>query len=173
MTEQSPKRILVIDDDVDYRNLLVRLLSKAFPGVKVASLDPLKKGLPGDGFDWAQFDVVIIDYNLGKVGSGLACVERIRKHAESPPATILLTAEGNEEIAAKAFRQGVHDYLPKQGLTGKTLTNSIKSAFNVRSNQVRKNREISLNATRFSRTFFYEQANLAREEATQGFSRAL
>ena len=173
MTEQTPKRILVIDDDVDYRTLMVRLLQKSFPKVKVANLDPLKKGLPGASFDWGQFDVVIIDYNLGKAGSGLECVRNIRKQSKHPPATILLTAEGNEDVAAKAFRHGVHDYRRKQGLTADVLIKSIRAAFKVRGSQVNQDREVSLNATQFSRTFFYDQVNLAREEAAQGKSRAL
>jgi EAL domain-containing protein (putative c-di-GMP-specific phosphodiesterase class I)/DNA-binding response OmpR family regulator len=173
MTEETPKQILVIDDDPNYRALLLDLLGKAFAKIQVATLDPLKSGLPDASFDWTRFDVVIIDSNLGKAGSGLECVDTIRRSSNRPPATVLLTEEGSEELAAKAFRQGVHDYLRKQGLTGRILVNSIRSAFEVRDSQKNKHEEISLNATQFSRTFFYEQANLARSEADAGKSRAL
>jgi hypothetical protein len=66
MTEETPKQILVIDDDPNYRALLLDLLGKAFAKIQVATLDPLKSGLPDASFDWTRFDVVIIDSNLGR-----------------------------------------------------------------------------------------------------------
>jgi DNA-binding response OmpR family regulator len=56
-------------------------------------------------------DAVLLDQQLPDV-TGLDLLEALRSRAQ-PPAVILVTAHGNESLAARALRQGADDYLAK------------------------------------------------------------
>ncbi len=173
MTNQVPKRVLVIEDDPDYRNLLQRFLNKAFPDAGVDLYDPAAKGRPDAGFDWSAFDVLVLDYRLGENENGLDWLREFKKNDKKFPATILLTAAGSEEVAVRALRFGAHDYLKKQNLNAKRLAESIADAFNVRAEEENITHSLTINASRFSKSYFYGQFDLAFEEAEKGENRAV
>ena len=56
-------------------------------------------------------DVVLLDHQLPDT-TGLEVLEAIRTRPQ-PPAVILITAHGNESLAATALRRGADDYLAK------------------------------------------------------------
>ena len=56
-------------------------------------------------------DVVLLDHQLPDT-TGLEVLEAIRARPQ-PPAVILITAHGNESLAATALRRGADDYLAK------------------------------------------------------------
>ena len=56
-------------------------------------------------------DVVLLDHQLPD-SNGLEVLEAIRSRPQ-PPAVILITAHGNESLAATALRRGADDYLAK------------------------------------------------------------
>ena len=56
-------------------------------------------------------DIVLLDHQLPD-STGLEVLEAIRARS-NPPAVILVTAHGNESLAASALRQGADDYLAK------------------------------------------------------------
>ena len=117
MSDNTPlKRILIFDDDVDQRKLLLVYLGKMFDGVELEEYDPLVLGAPDESFDWSKFDVLILDYFLCLHGvTGLDILHANRKNPDFP-ATIMLTGAGNEEVAVRALKAGVYDYLRKQSL---------------------------------------------------------
>ncbi len=173
MTHDSPKRVLVVDNSDDYCEFLIGFMSKAFPDAEVTTYDPVAKGAPGSEFDWSEFDVLIMEYRLGPEENGLDWLQRFKHDHTRFPATILLTASGNEDIAVRALRYGAHDYLRKQNLSTERLAESIDDAFNVRTKQSSSTQSLTLNASRFSKSFFYGQFSLAFEEAEKGENRAV
>ena len=173
MTQNAPKQVIIVDDSDDYLDLLVRFMKKAFPDAAVTPYNPIGKGAPGPDFDWSKFDVLIMEYRLGPEENGLDWLRRFKHDHARFPATILLTASGNEDIAVRALRYGAHDYLRKQNLSPKRLAESIADAFNVRTRQSGATQSLTLNASRFSKSFFYGQFSLAFDEAEKGENRAL
>ena len=173
MTSSAPRRILVVDDDEDYRILLARFLAKAFPSTDVHQYDPVQTGPPAPDFDWTDYDVLILDYKLGAEENGLDWLRRYKRDSANFPVTILLTAAGSEELAVRALRHGAHDYLRKQSLDAKVLAGSIADAFNVRARHLKAERSLTLSASKFSKSFFYSQFELAFAEAEKGENRAL
>jgi DNA-binding NarL/FixJ family response regulator len=117
-------RILVIDDDEDLRNLLAHYLRQEWPSAEVAEYDPLSHELPDASFPLGGYDVVILDYMLGR-GDGLEWLQQFKKRSDCPP-VLFLTGAGNESIAVRAMKAGADDYQRKQELSRERLIISIR-----------------------------------------------
>jgi len=128
MSNLSINKVLIIDRSARFRRLLNRFFHKNFPNAEVAEYDP-KKGCPDNTFPWNDFDLVFLNFAIGASGNGLDWL-KICKTGLKFPATILTTDHGDEEIAVRAFRSGVDDYLNKDGLTSSALKHSIDRAMN-------------------------------------------
>jgi len=117
-------RVLVIDDDPDLRNLLVHYIRQQWPGGDVEEYDPLERDKPGADFALGAYDVIILDYMLGR-GDGLKWLIDFKKRPDCPP-IIFLTGAGNEIIAVRAMKAGADEYQRKQELTKERLITAIR-----------------------------------------------
>lgn len=162
MTEEHIiRRILILDDDSDYRRLLLTHLKKLFPGTELVEYDPLASGVPGDAFDWAAYDILLLDYYLCIHGvTGLDILQTNRKNALFP-ATLMLTGAGTEEIAAKAIRAGVYDFIRKDRLDKSRLASAIRLAHKKHSLHLEKLREVTSQSKAFNKAIFYRSLELA------------
>src|SRR3989344_3033379 len=70
MSVLSIQNILIIDDSADYRKLLTTFFRKVCPSAHVEEYDPAK-GRPPESFSWGDFDLLILDYDLGNGENGL------------------------------------------------------------------------------------------------------
>ncbi len=117
-------RVLIIDDDPDLRNLLTQYIRQQWPAGDIAEYDPLERDMPGKDFPLQSYDVIILDYMLGR-GDGLRWLEELRKRPKCPP-IIFLTGAGSEIIAVRAMKLGAADYQRKQELTKERLITAIR-----------------------------------------------
>jgi CheY-like chemotaxis protein/tRNA A-37 threonylcarbamoyl transferase component Bud32 len=117
-------RILVIDDEEDFRNLLSRYIRAQWPDAEIEAYDPLERELPDVSFPLRSYDVIILDYMLGR-GDGLEWLKSL-KQREDCPKILFLTGAGNEIIAVRAMKAGADDYQRKQELTRDRLITSIR-----------------------------------------------
>jgi FixJ family two-component response regulator len=117
-------KILIIDDDEDLRAILAHHLKQEWPGLAVEQFDPLERDMPDASFPLGSYDVVILDYMLGR-GDGLEWLEAFKKRADCPP-VLFLTGAGNEVIAVRAMKAGADDYQRKQELTREKLVTSVR-----------------------------------------------
>lgn len=140
------KRILILDDDSDFRKLIMSFLSSENKDTELIEYDPVAKGIPGAEFDWSSYGVLILDYNLGVNNLTGIDVLNSNKNNNLFPATIMLTGEGDEEIAVRALKSGVTDYLRKGQLKKGQLKASVEAAFE--SYNLRQNRRYSLDEVR-------------------------
>lgn len=122
-------KVLVVDDDKDYRTLLRHHITTKWPKAQVTEFDPAKAPLL-DPKQAAQYDIVLLDYLLGQI-NGLDYLKQFRLDPAFPP-VIMLTAEGNELLAVSAIKLGAADYIPKRSVTHATLTHSIEEALDAR-----------------------------------------
>src|SRR5436190_17489549 len=126
-------RILIIDDDVDLRNLLERYITQQWPESQVDQYDPLDHDIPGASFALGTYDVVILDYMLGR-GDGLVWLQALKRRDDCPP-VLFLTGAGNEIIAVRAMKAGADDYQRKQELTREKLVASVRDLMHKASGQ--------------------------------------
>ena len=117
-------RILIIDDDEDFRALLAQYIRKQWPQVEIEQFDPLTRDMPDASFALGTYDVVILDYMLGR-GDGLEWLAQFKQRGDCPP-VLFLTGAGNEIIAVRAMKAGADDYQRKQELTAEKLITSLR-----------------------------------------------
>lgn len=119
-------RVLLIDDDPAFRQLLAELVMVCSPGAAVEQYDPAARGRPGADFGLTEFDLILLDYRLGQ-DDGLDWL-RDFKSKPNCPQTVILTGEGNESVAVRAMKLGADNYLAKQRLSKDALAEVIKEA---------------------------------------------
>ena len=117
-------RLLIIDDDEDLRTLIAHYIRQQWPDAEVEQFDPLERNMPDAAFPLGSYDVVILDYMLGR-GDGLEWLQNFKKRSDCPP-VLFLTGAGNEIIAVRAMKAGADDYQRKQELTREKLISSIR-----------------------------------------------
>ena len=117
-------RVLLIDDDPDLRSLLAHYIRQRWENAEVEEYDPLSRELPDEAFPLGSYDVVILDYMLGR-GDGLDWLQRLKRRAGCPK-ILFLTGAGNEIIAVRAMKAGADDYQRKQELTREKLIASLR-----------------------------------------------
>jgi len=171
MSDISLEKILILDDNSDYRKLIKTFISKLLPSVETIEYDPVYEGVPDDDFNWAEIDVLLLDYHLSIVGT--TGLDILHKHHKNPsfPATIMLTGAGTEEVAVRALKTGIYEYQPKQSLTKDKLKQSIIHAWEDKKSQREKRQEITQHNKSFSKEVFYE--NLENALVRKDTERAL
>jgi DNA-binding response OmpR family regulator len=127
MAEPPLPRILLVDDDPDIARLVQHILSShgLGPALQVTTGREALAALNG-------VDIVLLDQQLPDT-SGLDVLDAI-KGRPAPPAVVLVTAHGNESLAAAALRRGADDYLAKDSALGDLLPQIVE--------RVRRNREM-------------------------------
>lgn len=156
------KKALIIDDDEDYRNLLVRKLQRNFPELEVMEIDPVSDELPGNGFDWHPIDFILLDYNLGTDITGLDWYRQFE--AGELPATILLTAKGSEEVAVKAIKLGVDNYIAKEKFDDVKLSESITRCVADKYEERKKRLDMADQINVFNKSNFINRLRLVTNE---------
>lgn len=118
---------LLVDDNPDDRMLVARALRREFPQAtltQIADRRSFDEALEAGGFDLA-----VTDYRL-RWSDGLEVFRRIRaRHPDCP--VILFTATGNEELAVRAMKEGLSDYILKSPRHFKRLPAAVRLALDL------------------------------------------
>lgn len=102
-------KILVVEDDVDQRDLIRETLQDHFGPDTVTCAECGHEVL---GWDLSTFDAVLTDYNLPDI-SGMEFLRAILQRCDRP--VIVVTGENVRQTAAQAIRAGAYDYIVKAG----------------------------------------------------------
>jgi len=116
--------ILVVDDDGLERLLMNNTLMRAFHTENI-----LMAAQPEEALDLCRFDApscVFIDYNMLRM-DGLELGALIRKEMPYIP-LVLMTAVGDETLAATAIRNGFSDYVPKSRIDPESIVGIVERA---------------------------------------------
>ena len=152
------KQSLIIDDDEDYRNLIGRKLGRSFPGINVNEIDPISDKLPDESYSWEDIDFIILDYQLGIDITGLDWFKKFKQG--SLPATILLTAKGSEELAVRAMKLGIDDYIVKEHFDNERLTESIRECVSNKEQEKIKLEALTKQSEVYNKASFIHRLNM-------------
>ncbi len=107
MSETSPSRILVVDDEASIRFVLVEALEEQ--GHEVVEADSAEAAL--EALASNRFPVAFVDIRMPGI-SGLELLDQLRA-AGSETAVVIMTAQNTFENAVEAMKRGALDYLVK------------------------------------------------------------
>ena len=124
MPPTSPVRVLHVDDDPQFAELVASLLEQR-------GFDVLTETRPEDVLETLEetrVDCVVSDYDMPGM-TGIDLLEATRTAYDDLP-FILFTGKGTEEVASHAISAGVTDYLQKEGGSDQftVLANRIENA---------------------------------------------
>ncbi len=117
-------QVLIVDDNPQDRALVSRELQKEFPNPDVRQVinqEQLERTLHEH-----RFDVVITDYQL-QWSDGIK-VLRLAKSLYPDCPVLMFTATGSEEVAVKALKSGLDDYIVKKASHFVRLPGAVKTA---------------------------------------------
>ena len=117
-------RILIVDDDIVDRMAVVRALQRAGQQVEVEEASGCAQALKL--LTTRGFDCVFLDYFLPD-GSGLDVLRDARSAGVRTP-IVILTGQGDEELAVELMKAGASDYLPKNGATPDRISQCLRNA---------------------------------------------
>jgi DNA-binding NtrC family response regulator len=103
----SPIRLLIVDDDDQLRETLVRRFQRLGMTVTAAARGEEALAKP----EASHWDVALLDLHLPGIG-GIELLEKLKERQPELEA-IMLTAHGSMETAIQAMKKGAYDYLTK------------------------------------------------------------
>ncbi|KQT53304.1 hypothetical protein ASG43_19010 [Aureimonas sp. Leaf454] len=117
-------RVIVLDDNPDDRELVLRQVRAEFPGADTLALpdmngldEALARGTPG---------LVVTDLDL-RWASGLDILDKVKATTPDCP-IVMFTGSGNEEVAVEAMKRGLDDYVVKSPRQMPRLRTSMRQA---------------------------------------------
>lgn len=133
---QRTWRILIIDDSPEDRETYRRYLHQDTQAAYLlAEADNAEDGTHLCGS--FQPDCVLLDYKLPGV-DGLTLLHSYEDGKSPPPfAVVMLTGQGDEQVAVEALKTGAQDYLVKAHLTAASLCQAVRQAID----EVRQQRQ--------------------------------
>jgi two-component system, NarL family, sensor histidine kinase BarA len=124
--KETIKILLVEDDEVD-RMAVDRALKTSGMTAEIVAAVNCQNAIAT--LTQQTFDCVLMDYRLPD-GDGLGLVQQIRDMGLKLP-LIVLTGQGDEQIAVQLMKLGASDYLPKSKLSPEMLTRSLRNAVRI------------------------------------------
>ena len=121
----SPIRVLCVDDEPDLAAVVAQFLNEAAEDTTAMTATDGEEALGILAKE--DIDCVISDYHMPGM-DGLELLETVRSTDPELP-FILFTGRGSEDVAGKAVRAGVTDYIPKTTVTDQfeLLENRIRN----------------------------------------------
>jgi len=133
--DQRPTRVLVVDDESQFRSLVTELLIERGFDAQPAPDARTALDLAAD----RSFGVAVLDLVMPGMG-GIELADKI-KEASPDTQVLILTGQGDMGSAIDGLRHGVFDYLQKGELDIPRLARSVSEA-GERSRLIRENREL-------------------------------
>ncbi len=124
MSSHNP-RVLLIEDNPGDADLVRLRLVESNSGAEVSCVDRLSTGLESLA-DQPPPSLVLLDLNLPD-SHGAETFRRVLNKAPGVP-VVILSGQGDEELAAKAVHQGVQDYLVKGDFDSRQLSRAMRYA---------------------------------------------
>lgn len=122
----QPLRVLIVDDSPEDRESYRRYLARGYAGpIEFSEAETVADGMAC--FLSQRPDCVLLDHALPD-GEGVSLMKYVAGSDQPHTAVVMLTGQGNEEIAVEAMKLGASDYLVKGHLTLEGLSRAVERA---------------------------------------------
>lgn len=128
--------LVIIDDNPDDIYTIKRLLKSDAELYNIVSFENAT-----DAMSYAcekQIDCILIDYNLPDM-TGVEFAVEYQNNCSLTAPVIILTGQGNEELAVNVMKKGISDYLVKKNLNYDILSKSIQYAIEKKKSEIKEN----------------------------------
>jgi signal transduction histidine kinase len=119
--------ILIVDDDAIDRLTVSRSLRKS--GMSIHQVEATTASEAREHLTNSSFDCIFLDYHLPDQ-DGLDLIRSLRADGIKIP-LIVLTGQGDEQVAVESMKAGANDYLSKSKLVGDRLAYILKNAVRI------------------------------------------
>ncbi|MEM7082911.1 MAG: GGDEF domain-containing response regulator [Pseudomonadota bacterium] len=119
----SPVKLLIIDDDPEYLDLLVALLANYSTQFQVDTASSFEDGRQSIALN--EHDIYVSDYSLDNRHTGL---EYLAYATEQRKPLIVITADDRTIIGDTAIRSGACDFVMKQEITAPLLFRILRNS---------------------------------------------
>lgn len=117
-------RILIVDDDAVDRMAVNRALKQSLVRFISTEAETFSEAIAL--LESTSFDCIFLDYGLPDQ-TGLALVQAIRHQGIKEP-LVILTGQGDEQIAVELMKAGATDYLTKSRISPEALSQTLRNA---------------------------------------------
>jgi Flp pilus assembly CpaE family ATPase len=125
------KRILIIEDDEDYKRLVSAVLARSEEAFDVKTAQTLAQGIAS--VKRFHPDIILVDLNLPD-STGYETFLRVKEQADGVP-IVVLTGLDDDNTALQAVKDGAQDYLVKSLIQPKLIARSMNMALHRLSRQ--------------------------------------
>lgn len=128
-------RILVIDDDLNMREILEIMLNRA--GYEVVAVEGTNDGLKE--LEQVKFDAIVSDWKLG--GNNADDLLRELRGKDNTIPVIIISAYATVDSCMELFKLGAYEFIPKP-FDHKTLCETVHKAINIRQKKKNDRKEL-------------------------------
>ena len=127
---ENPLQILIVEDSPEDALSMGRLLhSDPYGDYKVKAVETGTEGL--QLCDRHMPDCILLDLNLPDMNGLEFLSQLVAGHGKYAAGIVMLTGQGNDEIAHEAMNLGTNDYISKNALTRGEMSRAIRNAVEV------------------------------------------
>lgn len=130
----APLKLLLVDDDEVDRMAICRALSRSNMSVDVTEVVHAQQAI--DHLRQWNYDCVFLDYRLPEQ-DGLSLIQQLRAEGVVIP-LVVLTGQGDEQIAVDLMKAGASDYLVKTRVSPDRLALLLRNALRVHAAEQRE-----------------------------------
>lgn len=123
----KPLELLLVDDDAVDRMAICRALARADLAVQVTEVTSAEQAIAH--LHTQVYDCVFLDYRLPEQ-DGLSLIQQLRAEGVEIP-LVVLTGQGDEQIAVDLMKAGASDYLVKTRVSPDRLALLLRNALRV------------------------------------------
>jgi diguanylate cyclase (GGDEF)-like protein len=119
-------RILIVDDDVVDREMVIRHLGKSEQEFQITESSSVDEGLAL--YDKEIFDIILLDYRMPQ-RDGIEMILELRTHTRNyGTAIVMMSSAEDEKLATDSLEAGAQDFIPKSEITTRRLKNALSHA---------------------------------------------
>jgi len=122
-------RLLIIDDDPEYRQLLRYHLEVEWPDATIDEHQPSSAGSLPQSFALADLDLILLGHPIARE-DGFELLQSLRRREDCPP-VMVFAAQSDEFIAVDALKAGAANFFPKARVRHQRLVDAIRREMRV------------------------------------------